>query len=245
MPMHWSCCRRCRWPGAAPGRRWLLRRRRTADAVRPDRLRLRAVAARAGIAYYTVMERCSTRKRVVLSPMLLAGCIQSQTLPGHTEPYDFFVNMLVFVAAGHGRRPQPHPPGLPARGRSEGRAGRGRARPAGRAGGGAGAHQDREGATRRRRPPRQPDGRAIGSGRGPAAGPAAEASKSVEIIGTTAREALTELRRLLGVLRGRPVPDGRGQTAPAPSISGARRGARAGPPGRDRRGHADRGHPGR
>jgi signal transduction histidine kinase len=46
-----------------------------------------------------------------------------------------------------------------------------------------------------------------------------EAGKSVEVIGRTAREALTELRRLLGVLRGPADVDGRATTAPSPSIS--------------------------
>jgi signal transduction histidine kinase len=46
-----------------------------------------------------------------------------------------------------------------------------------------------------------------------------EASKSVEIIGQTARDALTELRRLLGVLRGPADVDGRAATSPSPSIS--------------------------
>ena len=45
----------------------------------------------------------------------------------------------------------------------------------------------------------------------------AEAARSVEVIGTTARAALTELRRLLGVLRG-PAPDR--QTAPSVSLAG-------------------------
>jgi signal transduction histidine kinase len=47
----------------------------------------------------------------------------------------------------------------------------------------------------------------------------AEAGKAVEIIGQTAREALTELRRLLGVLRGPADVNGRAVMAPAPSIS--------------------------
>ena len=52
------------------------------------------------IAYYTVMDRCSTRVRWAISALLLAGIIRSQLLPGHTEPYDFFVVVLVFAAAG-------------------------------------------------------------------------------------------------------------------------------------------------
>jgi signal transduction histidine kinase len=43
----------------------------------------------------------------------------------------------------------------------------------------------------------------------------AEAQRSVEIIGTTARQALTELRRLLGVLRG---PSEKLETAPSVSL---------------------------
>ena len=48
-----------------------------------------------------------------------------------------------------------------------------------------------------------------------------QAVKHVEIIGQTAREALTELRRLLGVLRGPADPAGRQppDTAPVPSVS--------------------------
>ncbi len=47
----------------------------------------------------------------------------------------------------------------------------------------------------------------------------AEAGQAVAIIGQTAREALAELRRLLGVLRGPADVNGRAATAPAPSIS--------------------------
>src|ERR1700733_1047785 len=40
------------------------------------------------IAYYTVMDRSSTRMRWIISVVLLVGIIRSQLLPGHTEPYD-------------------------------------------------------------------------------------------------------------------------------------------------------------
>ena len=52
------------------------------------------------IAYYTVMDRCSTRVRVVMSVLLIAGIFEGQTTPGHTEPYDFFIAALQFAVAG-------------------------------------------------------------------------------------------------------------------------------------------------
>src|ERR1035441_10354078 len=51
------------------------------------------------IAYYAVIDRSSTRVRLVTSVLLLCGIINCQILPGHTEPYDFFVAALVFVGA--------------------------------------------------------------------------------------------------------------------------------------------------
>jgi signal transduction histidine kinase len=175
------------------------------------------------IAYYTVMERCSDRKRVVLSLILLAGCIQSQTLPGHTEPYDFFVNTLVFVAAGMAgvlsRTHQAYLREVEARAeQAEGERDRQVA---------LAAEQERTRIARELHDvvAHHVSLMAVQSEAAAALLPdrPAEASKSVEIIGTTAREALTELRRLLGVLRGPADPtlsSPRGQTAPAPSISG-------------------------
>ena len=52
------------------------------------------------IAYYTVMDRCSTKVRVVMSVLLIGGIIEGQTTPGHTEPYDFFIAALQFAVAG-------------------------------------------------------------------------------------------------------------------------------------------------
>jgi len=170
------------------------------------------------IAYYTVMDRSSTRARWIISAVLLVGIVRSQMLPGHTEPYDFFVDLLQFVVAGMA--------GIVTRTRRayvaevEARAEQ------------AEAERDRQAALaaaqERTRIARElhdvvahhvslmaVQSEAAASllpGRPEAAG------KSVEIIGQTAREALTELRRLLGVLRG--PSDGRqAATSPSPSIS--------------------------
>jgi signal transduction histidine kinase len=172
------------------------------------------------IAYFTVMERCSTRTRLVMSALLLSGIIQSQTLPGHTEPYDFFVVTLVFAAAGMAgilsRTRQAYLREVEARAEQ------------------AEAERDRQvnlaAAEERTRIARELHDvvahhvslMAVQSEAAAALLPdrPAEASKSVEIIGQTAREALTELRRLLGVLRGPAVAAGqRASTAPSPSIS--------------------------
>src|SRR5258708_17776384 len=52
------------------------------------------------IAYYTIMDRSSTRVRIAISALLLYGIVRSQMLPGHSEPYDFFVAVLQFAVAG-------------------------------------------------------------------------------------------------------------------------------------------------
>ena len=195
------------------------------------------------IAYYTIMDRCSTRVRVVISALLIVGIIRSQTLPGHTEPYDFFVAVLQFAVAGtlgilsHTRRAY-----LQA---VETRAEQ------------AEAERERQvalaAAEERTRIARELHDvvahhvslMAVQSEAAAALLPGrpAEAGKAVEIIGQTAREALTELRRLLGVLRGPADVNGRAATAPAPSISELGEVTRAGAPGRDRREPARRGQP--
>ncbi len=171
------------------------------------------------IAYFTVMERSSTRARWLISVLLLAGIIRSQLLPGHTEPYDFFVVVMEFGTAGLA--------GILARTRraylreAEARAEQ------------AVAERDRQvalaAAAERARIARELHDVvahhvsliAVQSEAAAALLPGrpAEAGKSVEIIGQTAREALAELRRLLGVLRG--PADGAGRpvnTTPSPSI---------------------------
>ena len=168
------------------------------------------------IAYYTVMQRCSTGMRWAISAVLLAGVVGSQSVPGHTEPYDFFVQAFIFGAVAVA--------GLLSRGRAayladaQQRAARAedeRDRQAALAAAGERARIARElhdvvahhvslmavqAEAAGSLLPGQPDG----------------AARSVEIIGETARQALSELRRLLGVLRG---PGQQPQAAPSPSLA--------------------------
>ncbi len=171
------------------------------------------------IAYYTIMDRCSTRVRVVMSVLLIGGIIEGQTTPGHTEPYDFFVAVLQFAVAGTlgilSRTRRAYLQAVETRAEQ------------------AEAERDRQlalaAAGERTRIARELHDvvahhvslMAVQSEAAGALLPGrpAEAAKAVDIIGQTAREALTELRRLLGVLRGPAEVNGRAATAPAPSIS--------------------------
>jgi signal transduction histidine kinase len=168
------------------------------------------------IAYYTVMQRCSTGTRWAISAVLVAGMISSQTVPGHTEPYDFFIQVFIFGAVGVA--------GILSRSRiayladAQQRAARAedeRDRQAALAAAGERARIARElhdvvahhvslmavqAEAASSLLPGQPEG----------------AARSVEIIGETARQALSELRRLLGVLRG---PGQQPQAAPSPSLA--------------------------
>jgi signal transduction histidine kinase len=171
------------------------------------------------IAYYTIMDRCSTRVRVVISILLFVGIIRSQTLAGHTEPYDFFVVVLELGVAGTlgilSRTRRAYLQAVETRAEQ------------------AEAERERQvalaAAEERTRIARELHDvvahhvslMAVQSEAAAAMLPGrpAEAGKAVEIIGQTAREALTELRRLLGVLRGPADVNGRAVMAPAPSIS--------------------------
>jgi signal transduction histidine kinase len=171
------------------------------------------------IAYYTIMDRCSTKVRVVMSVLLIAGVIEGQTTPGHNEPYDFFVAALQLAVAGVlgilSRTRRSYLQAVETRAeQAEAERGRQVALAA---------------AEERTRIARELHDvvahhvslMAVQSEAAAALLPGrpAEAGKAVDIIGQTAREALTELRRLLGVLRGPADVNGRAVTAPAPSIS--------------------------
>jgi signal transduction histidine kinase len=169
------------------------------------------------LAYYTVMDRCSARVRWAVSGLLLAGIVRSQLLPGHAEPYDFFVVVLEFAVAGlaatlhrahlqqaaaHAQRAEADRVQQVALATAQERARIARELHD------VVAHHVSLMAVQSQAAasllPGRPD----------------EAANAVEIIGRTAREALTELRRLLGVLRG-PADhaDRQAVTAPSPSIS--------------------------
>ncbi len=173
------------------------------------------------IALYTVMDRRSTRVRWAVAAVTLYGLIQGQTTPGHTEPYDFFVAALYLVPAAMA--------GIISRTRraylqeAEARAEQaqaGRERDLTLA-----AAQERTRIARELHDVVAHHVSLIVVQSGAAAtllpGQPVQAEKHVEVIGQTAREALGELRRLLGVLRtpadfaGREPPD----TAPVPSVS--------------------------
>jgi signal transduction histidine kinase len=171
------------------------------------------------IAYYTIMDRSSTRVRVAISAVLLFGIVRSQMLPGHNEPYDFFVALLQLGVAGVlgvlSRTRRAYVQEVEARAEH---AEAERARQVALA-----AAEERARIARELHDVVAHHVSLMAVQSEAAAsllpGRPEEASKSVEVIGRTAREALTELRRLLGVLRGPADVDGRATTSPSPSIS--------------------------
>jgi signal transduction histidine kinase len=172
------------------------------------------------IAYYTVMDRSSTRTRWAISLLVVFGLIRVQFLPYHTA-YSFFTGLLEFGVAGiagvFSRTHRAYTREVEARAEQ------------------AEAERERQvalaAAQERTRIARELHDvvahhvslMAVQSEAAASLLPdrPAEAGRSVQIIGDTAREALTELRRLLGVLRGPAEPGTARQaaTAPAPSIS--------------------------
>ena len=172
------------------------------------------------IAFYTVMDRSSTRARWVICVVAVVGIVNVQFLPYHNGPYSFVTGLLEFGVAGiAGVLTRTH--------RAYTREVEARAEQ---------AETERErqvalaAAQERTRIARELHDvvahhvslMAVQSEAAASLLPErpAEAGKSVQIIGDTAREALAELRRLLGVLRGPPDPDAARHpvTAPSPSI---------------------------
>ena len=167
------------------------------------------------IAFYTVMDRSRPRVRLGACVAVLLAIITSQLAPGHNEPYDFAVAVLIFAAAGMAgvlsRTRRAYVDEVEARAAL---AESDRDRESSRAAAGERARIARE----------LHDVVAhhvsLMAVQAEAAstllpGHPAEAKRSVEIIGDTARQALTELRRLLGVLRS---PAEQPATEPSPTL---------------------------
>jgi signal transduction histidine kinase len=167
------------------------------------------------IAFYTVIDRCGPVWRRITIAASVAGIATSLATPGHSEPYQAIFQGMIFLtawAAGTLNRTK----------RANLAAARSRADR-------AEAELDQavsaQAAAERARIARElhdvvAHHVSLMAVQAEAAasllpGKPAAARKSVEIIGDTARLALTELRRLLGVLRG---PSERLETAPSASL---------------------------
>ncbi len=167
-------------------------------------------------AFFTVIDRSRPLVRRVVTVVLVLGMIMSQLQPGHSEPYDITVAGLIFLTAWMA--------GVLSRTRRayiaevEARAARAEAE--------RDAETARAAMAERTRIARElhdvvAHHVSLMAVQAEAAssvlpGRPADAARSVEIIGATARQALTELRRLLGVLR---RPGEEALTAPTASLA--------------------------
>lgn len=154
------------------------------------------------IAFYTIIDRCGPAWRRISWLLVAGGITVSQTGPGHSEPYDaMFQAFIFFTAWVAGMLSRARRASLLA---AESRADRAEAE--------VDQQAARAAAVERIRIARElhdvvAHHVSLMAVQAEAAtsllpGRPAEAQRSVEIIGDTARQALTELRRLLGVLRG-------------------------------------------
>ena len=167
------------------------------------------------IAFYTVIDRSGRVWRWITVAVSAVGIAVSLSAPGHSEPYEAIFQAMIFIAAwAAGTLSRVKRANLAA---AQGRADR------------AEAELDRvvsrEAAAERARIARELHDvvahhvslMAVQAEAASSLLPdkPVQARRSVEIIGDTARLALTELRRLLGVLRG---PSERLQTSPSASL---------------------------
>jgi len=167
------------------------------------------------IAFYTVIDRSAPVWRWIATAAVAAGLTVSLASPGHNEPYEAIFQAMIFATAwGAGVLSRTKRANLEA---AENRAERAEAE--------LDRHATREAAAERARIARELHDvvahhvslMAVQAEAATSLLPdkPAQARRSVEIIGDTARLALAELRRLLGVLRG---PSERLETAPSVSL---------------------------
>jgi signal transduction histidine kinase len=168
------------------------------------------------IAVYTVFERRGRLPRAVTSVLVIAGITISQATPGHSEPYEAIFQALIFgtaMAAGVVSRAKRA--SLQA---AQSRAERAEAEIDRQAASAAAAERARIARELHDVVAHHVSLMAVQSEAAASLLPDQPelARQSVDIIGDTARQALTELRRLLGVLRG---PADKPDTAPAASLT--------------------------
>jgi signal transduction histidine kinase len=167
------------------------------------------------LAYYSVLDRAGRPWRWIVTGFVAAGISVSLAAPGHNEPYDAITQAFIFLTAGvAGLLSRAERANLQA---AENRADR------------AEAEADRQSslaaAQERARIARElhdvvAHHVSLMAVQAEAAasllpGQPGQARRSVDIIGDTARSALAELRRLLGVLRS---PSEQPETAPSASL---------------------------
>jgi signal transduction histidine kinase len=168
------------------------------------------------IAFYTAMVYCRPAVRRVVIVLTVIGSIQSQVAPGHIQPYDAFVSGLTTLAAWlaavlvRTRRAYIQ--------EVENRVVRAESERDDEAARAAAAERTRIARELHDVVAHHVSLMAVQAEAATSLLPGrpAEAAQSVEVIAATARQALTELRRLLGVLRG---PADQLETAPSVSLA--------------------------
>ncbi|MDQ2815663.1 MAG: histidine kinase, partial [Actinomycetota bacterium] len=167
------------------------------------------------IAFYTVMDRSGPVLRWLTLAGVSAGVAVAQVAPGHHEPYDAIFQTMIFLTAGAA--------GMLSRAKratvqaAESRATRAEAEVDAQVAQAAMRERTRIARELHDVVAHHVSLIAVQSEAATSLLPGrpAEARRSVEVIGDTARQALTELRRLLGVLRS---PSERLETAPSASL---------------------------
>ncbi len=169
------------------------------------------------LAFFTVMERCGPRIRRITVVLTAIGTTISQLSPGHNQPYDatvsVFITLTAWMAAVISRTRQAHIHEV------EDRARRAESERDDRAAWAAAEERTRIARELHDVVAHHVSLMAVQAEAATSLLPdrPAEATRSVEIIASTARQALTELRRLLGVLRG---PSDHLETSPSVSLAG-------------------------